>query len=85
MHVQNEGKGTAGTVLIFDIASSAIVGSEMVHPDAVGAVAFAPDSGKLVTGCRDGLIRLWDVAKGIVEQSRIQPGWKSAGGRIRAS
>ena len=67
MHVQNEGKGTAGTVLIFDIASSAIVGSEMVHPDAVGAVAFAPDSGKLVTGCRDGLIRLWDVAKGIVE------------------
>jgi WD40 repeat protein len=34
------------------------------HPDVVAAVAFRPDGAAAATGCRDGTIRLWDVATG---------------------
>jgi WD40 repeat protein len=34
------------------------------HPGEVHAVAFSPDSKRLVTGSGDGTARLWDVAKG---------------------
>ena len=71
LNVADEGKGAAGTAVIFDVASSQTVGPNMIHPDAVGAVAFAPESGKLATGCRDGLIRLWDHATGTVEPAPL--------------
>jgi WD40 repeat protein len=36
----------------------------LAHPNLVDAVAFAPGGAQLVTGCHDGMIRIWDVAKG---------------------
>lgn len=34
------------------------------HPDGVYAVAFSPDGKRLATGCRDKIIRLWEVETG---------------------
>jgi WD40 repeat protein len=34
------------------------------HPNLVNVVAFDPAGALLATGCQDGAIRLWDVAKG---------------------
>jgi WD40 repeat protein/serine/threonine protein kinase len=35
------------------------------HSDWVGAVILSPDGNLLATGCRDGFVRLWDVATGL--------------------
>jgi WD40 repeat protein/serine/threonine protein kinase len=34
------------------------------HPDHVLAVAVSPDGKKILTGCKDGNVRLWDAATG---------------------
>jgi WD40 repeat protein len=34
------------------------------HPNLVDAVAFSPDGTQLATGCHDGRLRIFDVAKG---------------------
>jgi WD40 repeat protein len=34
------------------------------HPNLVDVVTFSPDGKRLVTGCHDGKVRLFDVAKG---------------------
>ena len=31
------------------------------HPDAVEAIAFSPDGQSLATGCRDAIVRVWDI------------------------
>jgi WD40 repeat protein len=36
------------------------------HPNMADCVAFSPDGTKLATGCHDGIVRIWDVAKGVV-------------------
>ena len=36
------------------------------HPNLVDVVAFSPDGTQLATGCHDGRVRLFDVAKGTV-------------------
>jgi WD40 repeat protein len=36
------------------------------HPQHVDAVAFNPTSTLLATGCHDGIVRIWDLAKGQV-------------------
>ncbi len=44
------------------------------HPTAVGAVAFHPDGAHLVTACRDGKLRVWEVATG--KEERVLTGHK---------
>jgi WD40 repeat protein len=40
--------------------------SDLQHPSIVEVVAFSPNDGKwLVTGCRDGGVRLWSVDSGV--------------------
>src|SRR5262249_28582179 len=34
------------------------------HPATVNSVAFSPDGKIVATGCKDGNIRLWDIANG---------------------
>src|SRR5262249_6715734 len=36
------------------------------HPNLVDTVAFSPDGKQLATGCHDGRLRIFDVAKGAV-------------------
>src|SRR5262249_8984110 len=38
----------------------------LAHPNLVDAVAFNPEGTLLATGCHDGNVRIWDVAKGQV-------------------
>jgi WD40 repeat protein len=56
----------ADVVLVFDLRTGAAV-RRIRLPSADGSVnvvRFAPDGGRLVTGGRDGLITVWDVASG---------------------
>lgn len=71
LNIAEDGKGAAGIAVMFEVKTSQLIGSHMVHPDAVGAIAFAPDTGKLATGCRDGLIRFWDISTGAVEPAPL--------------
>ncbi|VTR97370.1 WD40 repeat domain-containing protein [Tuwongella immobilis] len=36
------------------------------HPNIVDCLAFSPDGKQIVTGCHDGLVRIWDAEKGQV-------------------
>jgi WD40 repeat protein len=38
----------------------------LAHPNLVDAVAFNQAGTMLATGCHDGIVRIWDVAKGMV-------------------
>jgi WD40 repeat protein/DNA-binding SARP family transcriptional activator len=38
----------------------------LAHPDVVQCVAFSPDGQRLLTGCRDSIARVWDIATGEV-------------------
>jgi WD40 repeat protein len=38
------------------------VGQLTGHGEGAKAVCFGPDGGRLVSGCADGTVRLWDVA-----------------------
>lgn len=53
-------------VVVFNIRTGTVV-RRIQLPGSDGSVmgvAFTPDSKRLATGCRDGLITLWDVATG---------------------
>jgi WD40 repeat protein len=42
---------------------------QLEHPAAVGALALSPDGKRLVTGCNDRGVRVWDLATGKLEQT----------------
>ncbi len=45
------------------------------HPDRVLTVAFTPDGSRVVTGCHDGKVRLWQAATGQPEgEPLVHPG-----------
>ncbi len=58
---------TAGaeTVKVWKLAAEAPV-KNFPHPNLVDSVAFSPDGTQLATGCHDGRVRIFDVAKGAV-------------------
>jgi WD40 repeat protein/tetratricopeptide (TPR) repeat protein len=45
-------------------ASGTSAGPTLSHPLSVTALAFSPDGRRLVTGCDDSAVRLWEVATG---------------------
>ena len=38
--------------------------TELVHQQEVLSVAFSPDGLRVVSGCRDGTVQIWEVARG---------------------
>jgi WD40 repeat protein len=38
--------------------------ARLAHPEGVAALAFTPDGTRLVSGCRDGAVRIWDLPTG---------------------
>jgi WD40 repeat protein len=58
---------TAGAdpVKVWKLAAEAPV-KNFAHPNLVDSVAFSPDGTQLATGCHDGRVRIFDVAKGAV-------------------
>jgi WD40 repeat protein/tetratricopeptide (TPR) repeat protein len=53
-----------GDVLLWDAATGELLHTLHGHDDAVQAVAFSPDGGRLVSASRDSTARVWDVAAG---------------------
>ena len=49
---------------VFDLASGAMVGDPIKHPDTVFAARFNPTGDQLLTACRDGQARLHDLETG---------------------
>lgn len=56
--------GTQKEPAIFDIDDPAIAVSLPTHPNWVQGAVFSPDGRTLCTGCKDGIIRLFDTASG---------------------
>jgi WD40 repeat protein/serine/threonine protein kinase len=52
-----------GAAVVCDLAGGK-GGSPLLHADDVRAVAFHPDGKRLLTACRDGVVRFWDVRTG---------------------
>jgi WD40 repeat protein len=50
-----------GVALVWDLAGGKVQGPQMLHADAVTAVAFHPKDPVLATACADGVVRLWDA------------------------
>jgi WD40 repeat protein len=55
--------GNDKTIKLWKLASAGPV-KNFGHPNLVDAVAFSPSGTQLATGCHDGKVRLFDVAKG---------------------
>jgi WD40 repeat protein len=71
--------GSDGTVRVWDASSGIPIVRRtpvdpareltLPHPEGVSVVAFSPDGSKILTGCTDGLARLWRAADGSLELS----------------
>jgi WD40 repeat protein len=64
---------TPGEASLWDARSRQIVGAPIEHPQAVVSVAYSPDGGTFLTGCRDGQARLWDAARRIPLRTHLTP------------
>lgn len=49
---------------LYDAETGEELNALIGHADAVGSVAFSPDSSKVVTASKDGTARIWDAATG---------------------
>ncbi len=58
-----EGAGTRGKGQLWDATTGAQIGPPMEHPAGISTAAFSPDGRTVMTGCSDGLVRLWDVER----------------------
>ena len=53
-----------GKTLLLERAGAETPAKNLPHPNLVDAVAFNPGGTQLATGGHDGMVRIWDVAKG---------------------
>ena len=53
--------GWDGRVLLWSLSRRDRVGKALVHDSPLMAVAFTPSGRSLITGCKDGWLRVWDV------------------------
>src|SRR5262249_59006274 len=54
-----------GTAWLWDAATGRpLLDRPLRHPGLVASAAFSPDGKTLVTGCYDGMARLWETASG---------------------
>src|SRR5262249_44014569 len=56
------------TARLWDSRTGVPVGAALNHGNPVTSIAFHPYSPLLITGCRDGTVRLWDLASGSLGQ-----------------
>lgn len=61
-----------GSLKLWDVASGKLVHTHRVADGIVHSIAFSPDSKLLVSGCSDGIVRLWDMTT-IRENSELRP------------
>lgn len=55
---------SAGTVVLYDANSGAVLRTFRGHSDLLEAIAFSPDGRRILTGSRDNTVRMWSVATG---------------------
>lgn len=58
-------------------ASPALAHSFVGHQEAVTAVQFSPDGGKLLSGSQDGTVRLWEMRDSILQDRYLISGWEA--------
>jgi len=51
------------TIKIWDVSRREIIKEIMAHTDIIYCFALSPDNSLLITGARDGSIKLWDVSQ----------------------
>jgi WD40 repeat protein len=62
--------GTGRIPILWDWRTGDLVKSFREHPNRLQGAAFSPDGSKLATGCRDGVIRIFDIGSA-AELSRL--------------
>jgi WD40 repeat protein len=65
--------GMDGKILIWDLATRAIVRTIQPSDAPVNAIAYAPDGASLVSGSADGLLCVWDPATGALRHKAAPP------------
>src|SRR5262249_50217651 len=53
-------QGKPGRAQRWDTVTGKSIGEPLPHPGPIECVAFTPDGKHFVTGCNDGVVRLWD-------------------------
>src|SRR5262249_30260637 len=56
------GRTGAGEARLWDVATGKPRGDVLPHPHTVRSVAVSADGANLLTGCDDGIVRVWDAA-----------------------
>jgi len=63
--VTRGGKETGPRIIeLWDVAGGRRIGEPLTHPMFVYCAAFTPDGKQFVTGCHDGVARVWDSDSG---------------------
>jgi WD40 repeat protein len=60
----DDGQKLWGEARLWDVATGRPLGSPLLHPEPVRAVALSSDGRRLLTGCEDGGARLFDARSG---------------------
>lgn len=58
------GSSKLGQLLVWEHQSESNVLKQSSHLDTMTTLSYSPDSGRIVTGADDGLIKIWDVISG---------------------
>lgn len=62
--LRSGGPSDVNTVQLWKVADGTLVKTLAGHTDAIGSLAFAPDSRVLATSSRDKTVRVWDIVSG---------------------
>ncbi|EKM61722.1 uncharacterized protein PHACADRAFT_248499 [Phanerochaete carnosa HHB-10118-sp] len=69
--------GSGNSVLILDLASGEARQTFSRHTNDVTCVAYSQDGTRIVSGSRDGTVRLWDATQNAVNTPRLEDAIKS--------